>query len=108
MGLSNSPATFQRLMDLVLRGLTWQSVLVYIDDIFVYGKSFTELRDRLEEVFISLRQDKLKLKPTKVRIFQKQILFLGHIVSAEGIATDPAKIALIVGWSAPTNLFEVR
>ena len=55
-----------------------------------------------------LRQAKLKLKPTKVRIFQKQITFLGHIVSEEGVATDPAKMAVITGWPVPTNLFEVR
>src|SRR6266496_180773 len=51
MGLSNSPGTFQRLMDLVLRGMTWSSVLVYIDDIVVYGKSFSALWERLKEVF---------------------------------------------------------
>jgi len=64
MGLSNSPATFQRLMDMVLRGLTWESVLVYINDIVVYAQTYEELKSRLEEVFIRLRGANLKLKPT--------------------------------------------
>jgi len=69
MGLSNSPATFQRLMDLVLRGLTCESVLVFIDDIVVYAHTFADLKMRLEEVFMRLRGANLKLKPTKVKLF---------------------------------------
>ena len=68
MGLPNSPEAFQRLMDMVMRGLTWASVLVYIDDIVVYGRSFDELKERLEQVFLRLRQANLKLKPSKVII----------------------------------------
>jgi len=60
MGLSNSPATFQRLIDMVLRGLTWESVLVYLDDIVVYAQTYEELKTRLEEVFIKLRKVNLK------------------------------------------------
>jgi len=52
MGLSNSPATFQCLMNMVLRGLKWESVLVYIDDIVVYAKTYEDLKTRLQEVFI--------------------------------------------------------
>src|SRR5206468_5973071 len=80
MGLSNSPGTFQRLMDLVLRGLTWSTVLVYIDDIVVFARSYTELQTRLTEVFERLRMANLKLKPSKVKLFQKEISFLGHRV----------------------------
>src|SRR5882757_3173772 len=69
MGLSNSPGTFQRLMDLVLRGLTWASVLVYIDDIVVYASSHQEFTERLEEVFKRLRSANLKLKPSKVKLY---------------------------------------
>jgi len=71
MGLSNSPATFQRLMDLVLCGLTWESVLVYIDDIVVYSHTYSDLKLRLEDVFIRLRGANLKLKPPKVKLFQR-------------------------------------
>jgi len=98
MGLSNSPATFQRLMDKVLRGLTWESVLVlvYIDDIVVYAHTYEELMTRLKEVFIRLRGANMKLKPMKVKLFQREIQFLGHRISGEGVAIDPDKIAEIV------------
>jgi hypothetical protein len=108
MGLSNSPGTFQRLMDLVLRGLSWESVLVYIDDIIVYAGGYLDLKDRLEEVFLRLRQANLKLKPSKVRIFQHEIKFLGHIVSDKGVAMDKEKIEEVVNWPEPRNVHEVR
>ena len=95
-------------MDLVLRGMTWISVLVYIDDIVVYGKTFEILRDKLEEVFTRLRKANLKLKPTKVKLFQEEITFLGHIVSARGIAMDPSKVQEILEWKQPRNVHEVR
>ncbi len=108
MGLSNSPGTFQRLMDLVLRGMTWSSVLVYIDDIVVYGKSFDALWEKLKEVFERLRKANLKLKPSKVKLFQREITFLGHVVSGEGISMDPEKIKEVVDWKTPRNAHEVR
>src|SRR6266581_5629167 len=108
MGLSNSPGTFQRLMDLVLRGMTWSSVLVYIDDIVVYGRSFDTLWERLKEVFERLRKANLKLKPSKVKLFQREITFLGHIVSSKGIAMDPEKVKEVTDWKTPANAHEVR
>jgi len=107
MGLSNSPATFQRLMDMVLRGLSWESVLVYIDDIVVYADTYDELKIRFEEVFRRLQGANLKLKPTKVRLFQREIQFLGHRISGKGVAMDPAKISEIVSWHRPKSVHEV-
>jgi len=94
-------------MDMVLRGLTWESVLVYIDDIVVYADTYDELKTRLEEVFIRLRGANLKLKPTKVRLFQREIQFLGHRISGVGVAMDPAKISEIVSWHRPKTVHEV-
>ena len=108
MGLCNSPGTFQRLMDLVLKGLTWESVLVYIDDIVVYARSFGELKERLEGVFNRLRAANLKLKPTKCRLFQREIVFLGHRISQAGVAMDDSKVEAIVSWPVPKNLRELR
>src|SRR6266496_5634855 len=108
MGLSNSPRTFLTLMDLVLRGMTWSSVLVYIDDIVVYGNSFNTLWERLKEVFERLRKANLKLKPSKVKIFQREITFLGHMVSGDGISMDLEKVKEVVEWKVPTNVHEVR
>jgi len=93
---------------MVLRGLTWESVLVYIDDIVVYADTYDELKTRLEEVFIRLRGAKLKLKPTKVRLFQREIQFLGHRFSGDGVAMDPVKISEIVLWHRLKTVHEVR
>src|SRR5882757_4819527 len=108
MGLSNSPGTFQRLMDLVLRGLTWTSVLVYIDDIVVYAGSHQEFAERLEEVLKRLRGTNLKLKPSKVKLFQREIAFFGHRISQEGVAMDFEKVKVIVDWKAPESVHEIR
>jgi len=83
---------YQRLMDLVLRGLTWESVLVYIDDIMVYTHTFADLKMRLEEVFTRLRGANLRFKPTKVKLFQRETQFLVHRISGAGVAMDPDKI----------------
>ena len=83
-------------------------MLVYIDDIVIFGKSFILLEERLREVFNRLRKANLKLKPSKVKLFQTEITFLGHIVSREGIAMDPEKIKEVVEWQPPHNVHEVR
>jgi len=82
--------------------------LVYIDEIVVYAHTYLDLKLRLEEVFIRLRGANLKLKPTKVKLFQKEIQFLGHRISGAGIAMDPDKIADIVRWHKPASGHEVR
>ena len=66
-GLTNAPSVFQRLMDLVLAGLTWDICLVYIDDVIVFSSSFEEHARRLEVVLQRLRAAHLKLKPSNVR-----------------------------------------
>ena len=107
-GLCNARATFQRLMDLVLRGLNLEICLVYLDDIVVFGTTPEEHLERLTKVLERLRQANLKLKPSKCKLMQKQVVFLGHIVSGQGIATDPVKTRLVQEWPVPTNLKQVR
>lgn len=107
-GLCNAPATFQRLMDRVLVGLQWQTCLVYLDDIVVLGKDATQMLERLEQVFSRLRQANLKLKPSKCCLFREEVAYLGHIVSASGIATDPQKTERVRDWPTPRNVSEVR
>jgi len=82
--------------------------LVYIDDIVVYAHTYEELKTRLEEVFIRLRGANLKLKPTKMKLFQREIQFLGHRISGDGVAMDSAKISEIVSWHRPKNVHDVR
>ena len=107
-GLCNAPATFQRLMDCVLAGLHWQSCLVYLDDVLILGRSFSEHLHNLRDVFDRLREAGLKLKPSKCTFGQKEVAFLGHIVSDQGIAPDPTKVAAITNWPTPRNRKEVQ
>ena len=104
MGLSNSPGTFQRLIDMVLRGLRWSSVLVYIDDIIVYAHSHADLK--LAEVFQRLQAANLKLKHSKVRLFRHEIKFLGHRVSAQGVVMDESQVTEIIQWPALINIHD--
>ena len=107
-GLCNAPSTFERLMDRVLQGLQWQMCLVYLDDIIVYSRSFQEHMERLELILTRIREAGLKLQPKKCQLFQTEVSYLGHIVSADGVRTDPAKIQRVKDWPVLTSVREVR
>ena len=107
-GLCNAPATFERLMDLVMSGLNYEVLLVYLDDIIVFSTNLEAHFYRLEILFMRLAQAGLKLKPSKCHLLQREVAFLGHRVSGAGISTDPEKISAIESWPIPRNLREVR
>ena len=81
-GLANAPATFERLMELVLSGLHWEICLIYLDDIIVFSETFEEHVTRLQLVLRQLKQAGLNVTPKKYHLFQFQVEFLGYIVSA--------------------------
>lgn len=107
-GLVNAPSTFERLMENVLKGLQWTECLVYMDDIISHSSTFDEGIQRLANIFTRLREANLKLKPSKCIFFQKQVKFLGHIVSSEGIQTDSEKIFAVKNWPVPKNEKQIR
>ena len=107
-GLSNAPAVFQRLMNMVMQGLTWEACLVFLDDIIVMSATFEQHLERLTAVFDRLKSANLKLKPSKCKLFQPKVKFLGSVVSAKGIEPDPDKLSAISEWPVPVNLTEVR
>ena len=107
-GLTSAPATFQRLMEQVLRGLHWKTALLYLDDVIVISPDFQSHLQRLEEVLQRLHQAGLKLKPQKCELLQERVRYLGHIVSAAGIATDPEKIEAIANWPPPKDLKQLQ
>ncbi|UYV73470.1 K02A2.6-like [Cordylochernes scorpioides] len=107
-GLCNAPATFERLMELVLRGLTWKTCLVYLDDVMVMGRTFGEHLKNLQEIFNRLKAANLGLNPRKCQLFQKKVEFLGHTVSAKGIQTSESKILAIRDWPKPKDKHELR
>jgi hypothetical protein len=107
-GLCNAPATFERLMERVLVSLQWQICLVYIDDIIVFSKSITEHIDRLEIIFHRLAEANLKLKCSKCHLLRERVTYLGHVVSASGVSTDPEKIKAVLNWPEPTTSADVK
>ena len=107
-GLCNAPATFQRFMDLVLAGLKWQCLLVYLDDIIIFSPEADQHIDDLHQVFERIRVSNVKLNPHKCRIFEEELLYLGQIVSAKGIAPNPAKVAAVLAMKPPTSASELH
>ena len=107
-GLCNAPATFERLMESALAGLQWEILLLYLDDIIVFASSLDQMLQRLDMVFQRLQKAGLKLKPSKCHLFQKQVEYLGHRVSADGIETSPGKVETIKTWPTPANVHEIR
>ena len=107
-GCCNGVPTFQRLMDYVLSGLRWKVCLLYLDDIIVFSKTFEEHVEQLGMVLARLSQSGLKVAPKKCHFFRPSVVFLGHIVSSQGLATDPSKTQCIVDWPQPKNVKEVR
>jgi len=107
-GLCNAPATFQRLMEKCMGELHLRECLIFIDDVLIFSKTFEEHIKRLEAVFGRLEQHNLKLKPSKCEFFKTSVVYLGHVVSQEGIATDPEKTAAVKNWQPPNNVKELR
>ena len=106
-GLANAPATFQRLMERVLTGLHWEVCLVYLYDVIVFSKTWKGHLQRLDIVFQRMRAANLRLKPSKCHLLQKQVGYLGHIVS-EGVSTDPEKTRAVDDWPVPQGVSDVR
>ena len=102
-GLCNAPATFQQLMEQVLAGLHWSVCLVYLDDIIVFSSTVDRHLEILREVLTRLRSAGLKIKPSKCHMLQTSVHYLGHVISARGIETDPGKIKCIVDWPILSN-----
>lgn len=102
-GLCNSPATFMRGMELILRGLTWKTVLAYLDDVIVLGSTFEEHLKNLHEVFIRFRLHNVKLKPSKCNLCGSEVEFLGKHVCSEGVKISPKKLSVVRDWPTPKN-----
>ncbi|GBM89547.1 Retrovirus-related Pol polyprotein from transposon 297 [Araneus ventricosus] len=107
-GLCNAPATFERLMETVLRGLTSEACLVYLDDIIIVGRTFQEHLKNIRKVFQRLKKANLKLSPKKCRFFRKEVSYHGHIISADGVKTDPEKTKSVVDWPRPETVHDLR
>uniref|UniRef100_A0A669CP14 ribonuclease H n=1 Tax=Oreochromis niloticus TaxID=8128 RepID=A0A669CP14_ORENI len=106
-GLCNAPATFERLMERVLVNIPRSRRVVYLDDLLVHGGDFDSALSHLSEVFSAIRRAGLRLNPAKCRLLARETTFLGHVISAQGIATDSAKVAAVRDWPTPSNVKEL-
>jgi hypothetical protein len=107
-GLTNAPATFMCLMNNVLNKFLDKFVLVFIDDILIYSKNKKEHEEHLRLVLQVLREHQLYAKFSKCEFFQKQIHYLGHVLSEEGVVVDLDKIRSIMKWPTPKDVSDVR
>jgi len=103
-GLKTAPATFQKMMNTVLSGLTGTRCFVYLDDIVIYARSLAEHDVKLQEVLDRLRTYKLKLQPEKCEFLRKEVSYLGHQITEARVRPDPQKVASIERFPTPTNL----
>ena len=107
-GLSNAPATFSRVVNLILAGMNWETVLAFLDDICVLGRDFAEHLENLRQVFGRFRQFGLRLKPRKCSLFKKEVEFLGRLVSKEGVRVSPESIRAVVEWHTLKSVKDVQ
>lgn len=107
-GLKNAPATFQRLMNNVLVGLQGLKCFVYLDDIVVYGSSLQDHNMKLKEVFDRLSQHNLKLQPDKCEFLKKEVMYLGHLITQNGVKPDPKKIEAIQNYPIPKTPKDIK
>jgi hypothetical protein len=107
-GLTNAPATFQRLMDRVLKGLSYELCLVYLDDVLIFLPDYNTHLKHVRLVLERIRSAGPKLKPRKCEFGRSKVEYLGHVVSAKGVAMQEKKVEDVLKFPVPTTLTELR
>jgi hypothetical protein len=107
-GLTNAPATFQCMKNQILQPFLRKFAMVFLDDILIYSPSWEDHLQHLRQIFLTLSQHQFYLKSSKCSFAQSQIKYLGHIISRQGVATDPMKTAAMVDWPTPTTVTKLR
>lgn len=107
-GLKNSPSTFQRMMDRVLSGMQGIELFVYMDDIVIYANSLKEHREKFEKLLGRLKSAGLVLEPDKCKFLCKEIGYLGHIISKDGVRPDPKKLEAVSKFPQPKNRRNIK
>ena len=103
-GLSNCPATYQRLIEECLGDYNMTICVAYLDDLIIFSSTYEEHLEILDKVLTRLKENNLKLSPEKCFFIEEKLTFLGHVVSAQGIETDPSKIEKIKNWPPPPRM----
>jgi hypothetical protein len=107
-GLTNAPSTFQGLMNSIFKPFLRKFVLVFFDDILIYSKSWEDHVQHVDKVLQLLKEQQLYAKPSKCFFGVKEVEYLGHIVSHEGVKVDPNNIKAMMDWTIPKTLKNLR
>jgi hypothetical protein len=106
--MTNSPATYQRLMGDWLADCHLRICCVFLDDVIIFGNTYEEHLNNLRLVMDRIQHANLKLAPKKCSLFKRKVKFVGHIVSAAGVEIDPDKTEKVTTWPTPTSPEDVR
>jgi hypothetical protein len=107
-GLTNTPAVFMDTMNRVFHDYLDQFIIVFIDDMLIYSRMSEEHEEQLRKVLERLRNEKLYVKLEKCEFWMDSVSFLEHVISGKGVAADPEKVKVVVEWTRPTSVFEIR
>lgn len=108
MGLKVSPSSFSRVMTVAMSGLNYESCFVYLDDLVIFGNNLASHNKNLIKVLQRLREVNLKLNPNKCEFLKKEMLYLGHVISGDGISPDPEKIQAVKNYPVPKSAEETK
>ena len=106
--LVNAPPMFSRMMNFIFNPYTNDFILVYLDDIFVFSNNKEDHAKHLRLVLDKLTEHQFYAKFSKCEFWLDEVLYLGHIISAKGIAINPEKVSTIVNWEPPQNVKQLR
>src|SRR3954466_8822191 len=107
-GLTNALATFSRLMNLIFMEYLDKFAVIYLDDILIYSKSEEEHAKHLRLVLMKLREHLLYAKFAKCEFWLPEVTYLGHVISAKGIAVNPERVQAVLDWTPPESVKKVR
>lgn len=107
-GLSGAPSTFQRLMNNVLMGINGSRAFVYLDDVIIFGTDLQDHETKLREVLSRFRKFNLQLQPSKCQFLKREVIYLGHLITAEGVKPDPEKTRCVRDYPVPNNPTKIK
>ena len=103
-GLTNAPATFQHMLNDILREFIDIFIIVYLDDILIYSKSLDSHIEHVRKVLKKLLENRLYVKLEKLTFHQQEVTFLGYRIGHDGIKMDVSKLSAVLSWPAPKNI----